>query len=174
MIENFFLLYYTSTIRTHAHCGTRERGPYEVIRQKPLRSGGDALSGRRLPRPASIRQVSEGTGISDSYLEQIFFRLRKAGLLAAVRGAGGGFYPARELSKITAGEIVRAMEDGATPVLCVDDPSLCKSRLTACCRTRSLWVRISEEIYRKLDAESLSGLRDRYLASLAAGKGGAE
>ncbi len=125
-------------------------------------------------RPASIRQVSEGTGISDSYLEQIFFRLRKAGLLAAVRGAGGGFYPARELSKITAGEIVRAMEDGATPVLCVDDPSLCKSRLTACCRTRSLWVRISEEIYRKLDAESLSGLRDRYLASLAAGKGGAE
>ncbi len=125
-------------------------------------------------QPASIRQVSEGTGISDSYLEQIFFRLRKAGLLAAVRGAGGGFYPARELSEITAGEIVRTMEDGATPVLCVDDPSQCKSRLTACCKTRSLWVRISEEIYQRLDDESLSGLRDRYLASLADGKGGAE
>ena len=125
-------------------------------------------------QPASIRQVSEGTGISDSYLEQIFFRLRKAGLLAAVRGAGGGFYPARELSEITAGEIVRTMEDGATPVLCVDDPSQCKSRLTACCKTRSLWVRISEEIYQRLDDESLSGLRDRYLVSLADGKGGAE
>ena len=42
---------------------------------------------------ANIRQVSEATGISGSYLEQIFFRLRKAGLLAALRGAGGAFTP---------------------------------------------------------------------------------
>lgn len=38
-----------------------------------------------------IRQVATGTGITESYLEQIFFRLRKAGLLTAVRGAGEAF-----------------------------------------------------------------------------------
>ena len=118
---------------------------------------------------ASIRRVSEGTGISGSYLEQIFFRLRKAGLLAALRGAGGGFYPARDLSSITAGDIVRAMEDDATPVTCLDDPAQCRNRMTACCKTRSLWFRISDEIYRRLDAQSLSLLRDRYRTFLEGG-----
>ena len=118
-------------------------------------------------KPASIREISKGTGLSESYLEQIFFRLRKMGLLTASRGASGGYCLSREPSAITAGEIVRAMEEHASPVVCVEDPAHCKDRLTACCRTRSLWMRLADEIYRTLDARTLSDLREGYASYLA-------
>ena len=112
-----------------------------------------------------IRQVSQATGITESYLEQIFFRLRKAGLLTAVRGAGGGFYPGRPPEEISAGDIVRAMEDESSPVGCVHDPSSCKNQRAECCQTRGLWVELTEEIYRQLDSQTLASLKERFLAA---------
>jgi len=70
-----------------------------------------ALALARLSRdgsPVSIKILSEKEGISPEFLEQIFFKLRKAGLILSVRGPGGGFYFARPLAEISLLEILEA------------------------------------------------------------------
>lgn len=59
-------------------------------------------------KPISIKTISEIESISPEFLEQIFFKLRKAGIIASVRGPGGGFFFARPLSSILLKDIVTA------------------------------------------------------------------
>jgi Rrf2 family iron-sulfur cluster assembly transcriptional regulator len=63
-------------------------------------------------RPLSIKMLSEQEEISAEFLEQIFFRLRKAGVIRSVRGPGGGFFFSRPLEKITLMEIIDASGEG--------------------------------------------------------------
>jgi len=58
--------------------------------------------------PVSINCLSEQENISSVFLEQIFFKLRKAGLVSSVRGPGGGFRFARQLDQISVKEILDA------------------------------------------------------------------
>ena len=72
----------------------------------------------------NTREIAKETGISLSYLEQIFFLLKKSGLLAAERGAAGGFRLALPAEQITAGMAVRAIEGGdLAPVPCIQTVS---------------------------------------------------
>lgn len=57
--------------------------------------------------------------MSESYLEQLFPKLRKAGLVESVRGAGGGYRLARSLESVSVGDILRAAEGDLIPVECV-------------------------------------------------------
>ena len=59
-------------------------------------------------RPVSINSLSEQENISSVFLEQIFFKLRKAGLVSSVRGPGGGFRFAKPLNQISVKEILDA------------------------------------------------------------------
>lgn len=112
--------------------------------------------------PLSLSQVSSGTGISENYLEQIAFRLRKAGLLSTRRGTGGGFYLSEPPEQITIGRIVRALEDSVVPVSCVADLSKCESKIRGSCVTRGLWITVSEEIGSVLDSLTLADLKTQY------------
>ncbi len=69
-------------------------------------------------KPVSIKAISDAEGISPEFLEQIFFKLRKAGLIASVRGPGGGFYFARPISDITLKDIVEASGEGVDMAAC--------------------------------------------------------
>ncbi len=60
--------------------------------------------------PTQIRVIGERQGIPMRYLEQIFQRLRKADLIKAKRGPGGGYLLAREPSEISLAEVVEAIE----------------------------------------------------------------
>jgi Rrf2 family iron-sulfur cluster assembly transcriptional regulator len=60
-------------------------------------------------KPISIRVLSETEDISAEFLEQIFFRLRKAGIISSTRGPGGGFKLDRDLSDISVAEIFEAV-----------------------------------------------------------------
>ena len=60
--------------------------------------------------PVGIRAISERQAIPARYLEQIFQRLRKAGLVASRRGPGGGYVLARPAAAITLREVVEAVE----------------------------------------------------------------
>ncbi len=60
--------------------------------------------------PVGIRAISERQAIPARYLEQIFQRLRRAGLVASRRGPGGGYVLARPASEITLREVVEAVE----------------------------------------------------------------
>ncbi len=113
----------------------------------------------------SIKQISQGTGISESYLEQIFFVLRKAGLLCTIRGKKGGFSLNGSAQQITAGMVVRAVEGSLVPVACVDDLSACSSPARDQCVTRRLWVNLSHTINRILDGLTLKQLKEQFKQS---------
>jgi Rrf2 family iron-sulfur cluster assembly transcriptional regulator len=63
-------------------------------------------------KPVPIKSISEQEDISAEFLEQIFFKLRKADVIHSVRGPGGGFYFARPLDKITLMDIIEASGEG--------------------------------------------------------------
>jgi Rrf2 family iron-sulfur cluster assembly transcriptional regulator len=70
-------------------------------------------------QPVSIKYIAEREEISPEFLEQIFFRLRKAGVIGSVRGPGGGFYFARPLAEITLLDILEASGEGLGIAPCV-------------------------------------------------------
>ncbi len=63
-------------------------------------------------KPVSIKSISEREDISAEFLEQIFFKLRKADVIRSVRGPGGGFFFARPLDEITLMDIIEASGEG--------------------------------------------------------------
>lgn len=61
--------------------------------------------------PVPLAEISERQGISLSYLEQLFSRLRKHELLASVRGPGGGYFLGRDSDQIAVGAIITAVNE---------------------------------------------------------------
>ena len=71
--------------------------------------------------PLQIKDISKRQEIPPRYLEQIFHKLKGANIINSVRGPGGGYVLARDPSKITVGDIVKAMKEPIDPVFCVED-----------------------------------------------------
>ncbi len=65
--------------------------------------------------PVTLASISVHQGISQSYMEQLFMRLRKAGLIQGSRGPGGGYRLGRDAANITVADIVLAVDDHAGP-----------------------------------------------------------
>ncbi len=97
-------------------------------------------------RPVKIRDISVRQGISERYLEQIFFKLLKAGLLKGKRGPRGGYVLDRDPSEITLSDLINAIEGRPlvpVPVKCLSDDNhdgeTC--RIFDRCITRHVWKR---------------------------------
>ncbi|MBD3284719.1 Rrf2 family transcriptional regulator [candidate division WOR-3 bacterium] len=60
--------------------------------------------------PISIKEISEHEDLSVKYLEQLFLKLRKAGLVKSVRGMYGGYFLARPPDKISLGDVIKAVQ----------------------------------------------------------------
>ncbi len=112
--------------------------------------------------PVNIREIADQTGIPLKYLEQIFFRLRKSGILVAKRGPSGGFLLNPALPQITVGDVVRAVETDIKPVVCLKSREHCESGIYDTCVTRLLWKRISDAVESVLDGVTLQSLGDAY------------
>lgn len=109
--------------------------------------------------PVPISSVAARQNISESYLEQLFGKLRKAGLVASVRGAQGGYQLARRASDISVGDILRALEGNLEAVEC---PGLnvevgCEDADT--CVTKFVWQRINDSITQAVNDISLEQLK---------------
>jgi Rrf2 family protein len=109
----------------------------------------------------STRSISENTGISDGYLEQLFIPLRKAGIVQGIRGPLGGYLPGRDMDKITVGEILRAVEGPLEPVNCVKSEPC---PLSADCISKHTWAELYQEINGCVDSISLEDLVEAYYA----------
>jgi Rrf2 family iron-sulfur cluster assembly transcriptional regulator len=68
--------------------------------------------------PVSIKSIAEHEEISPEFLEQIFFRLRRAGVIESVRGPGGGFFFQKPLAEITLLDIIEASGEGLSIAPC--------------------------------------------------------
>src|SRR5712691_3736721 len=68
--------------------------------------------------PVTLAGISERQKISLSYLEQLFGKLRRRHLVESVRGPGGGYHLAREASKVTVADIIKAVEEPLDSTQC--------------------------------------------------------
>jgi Rrf2 family protein len=107
--------------------------------------------------PARKKAIAEAEGISADYVEQIFMRLRTAGLVRSHRGLNGGFSLAREPDSISVGDVLKAVEDELTMAPCRSGPC---GRASACA-TREVWQRAEEAMQKVLGGASLAGLARR-------------
>jgi Rrf2 family transcriptional regulator, cysteine metabolism repressor len=112
-------------------------------------------------RHESLKEVSERRSISETYLEQIFVKLKKNGIVSSVRGAQGGYRVDRPFDEITVGEIVRAVEGPLAPVKCtVDKAAPVECDIYDRCVTKDFWMKVADEINDTLDAVTLKTLID--------------
>ncbi len=89
-------------------------------------------------KPVSIRKISEAEKISAEFLEQIFFKLRKGGVITSVRGPGGGFKLSRDAADISIAEIFDAVGEGLIITPCAEGhPDSCE-RMSDCI-VNQLW-----------------------------------
>lgn len=98
-------------------------------------------------RPMSIRQLAETEEISPEFLEQIFFRLRKADVIKSTRGPGGGFALNRDPSQITIKQIFDAVgeEISLSPCTSSCDPDFVCSREKRCL-AHDMWSEAADYI----------------------------
>ncbi len=109
--------------------------------------------------PVIVRDISDAQEIPVRYLENILNTLRRDGIVASSRGAGGGFRLARDPSAITIGDIVRSLEGPIIIVNCTENGDC--SRAGRCAATR-LWGRVGNMLERELDAVTLADLVDLH------------
>jgi Rrf2 family iron-sulfur cluster assembly transcriptional regulator len=93
--------------------------------------------------PVSLADISERQGISLSYLEQLFARLRKQGLVSSVRGPGGGYQLGRTSAEIAIAEVISAVDESIDATRC-QGKSDCQGGVR--CLTHSLWSDLSHRI----------------------------
>jgi len=106
--------------------------------------------------PIMIKDISKRQDISDLYLEQLFNRLKTAGLVRSTRGPRGGFTLTRSPSLITMRDVLQAMEGSTAPVECVDNAQIC-ARADSCV-TRRLWTAMKQAMDEVLDSTTLKDL----------------
>lgn len=102
-----------------------------------------------------LTDIAERQNISLSYLEQICANLRKAGLIDAVRGPGGGYSLARSGNDISVAEILRAVDENLD-FTCGGGQD-CGGEENPCL-THGLWSNLSHELYRFLDDKKLADI----------------
>ncbi|NQT57582.1 MAG: Rrf2 family transcriptional regulator [Bacteroidetes bacterium] len=92
-------------------------------------------------KPISIRVLSEQTCISPEFLEQIFFRLRKADLITSTRGPGGGFAFTRSPSDVSIDDIFMAIDEGYffTPCSAVEEQEIVDCDYSDDCTANEFW-----------------------------------
>jgi Rrf2 family iron-sulfur cluster assembly transcriptional regulator len=127
------------------------KGRYAVTAMLDLALHGDK-------GPVSLAEISSRQEISLSYLEQLFSRLRKNGLVASTRGPGGGYRVARELQEVAVSEIILAVNESVDATQCAGKEN-CLSH--GRCLTHDLWQGLSAQIEDFLSGVSLQDLIDR-------------
>jgi Rrf2 family iron-sulfur cluster assembly transcriptional regulator len=105
-------------------------------------------------KPVTLAAISERQFISLSYLEQLFRRLREAGLVRSVRGPGGGYLLARDAAEIMVADVIRSVNE---PIR----TTMCENAIRGChrgkrCDTHQLWEALGQHIYRFLDVVSIA------------------
>jgi Rrf2 family protein len=104
--------------------------------------------------PVRTTSISERTGITVQFIEQILKPLRQAELVTSKRGAAGGYRLNRKAEEISLGEIIRVMEGQLCLTDCCEDEKICVR--SGVCMTRDAWRRVSDILANALDALKLS------------------
>jgi len=107
-----------------------------------------------------VQDISRRQEISPRYIEQIFQKLRKAGIIGSRRGPSGGYFLKKKPEEITVGEIIRITEGGLVPVACVDPPKHSKNscKKSGACVTQSIWREAGKRLNEYFDSITIKDL----------------
>lgn len=105
----------------------------------------------------SLPEIAERQGLSAAYLEQLFAKLRRAGLVDSARGADGGYRLARAAGAISVSAIVDAVDEEIRTTACGGAATGCRGD-GARCLTHDLWEELGRQIERFLGAVTLDDI----------------
>ena len=117
-------------------------------------------------KPIALADVAERQEISLSYLEQLFGKLRRGGLVKSVRGPGGGYLLARGVANTRIADIILSVDESIKTTRCTPgSPTGCTSNKSRCL-THDLWEELGNHIFLYLNSVSLADvIDDRVLGS---------
>lgn len=123
------------------------RGRYAIMAMIDL-----AELSKTSPRPVTLAQIADRQQISLSYLEQLFAKLRKNGVVASVRGPGGGYQIPKPLNLVMLSDIIGAVDEVVDVTRCgVPEPMASAGHAAGCvhgrkCNAHDLWQALSGHI----------------------------
>lgn len=106
-------------------------------------------------KPVTLAGISERQGISLSYLEQLFSRLRRNGLVKSVRGPGGGYRLAKNHHDISVSDIITAVDELIDATQCGGKENCHEGKP---CMTHELWSSLNAKILEYLSGIVLADL----------------
>ena len=113
------------------------------------------LASAKEQRPISLAEISSRQGISLSYLEQLFAKLRRKSLVASVRGPGGGYRLAQAAEDIRVAEIIIAVDESLDLTGCKSASSHGCTAKSGRCLTHDLWDELGRQVYLYLNSVTL-------------------
>ncbi|MBI3675513.1 MAG: Rrf2 family transcriptional regulator [Proteobacteria bacterium] len=138
------------------------KGRYAVMAMADL-AGHDGGS-----KPVSLAEIAKRQEISLSYLEQLFAKLRRGGLVKSVRGPGGGYRLARPANDVRIADIIVAVDEPIQATRCrADSAKGCMGTVTGRCITHDLWEELGRQIHVFLAGVSLADVLEKRVLGRA-------
>jgi Rrf2 family iron-sulfur cluster assembly transcriptional regulator len=107
--------------------------------------------------PTQIKEISSREGITPRYLEQIFQKLKKAGIVKSIRGPKGGYYLSRKPEEIMVREVILAVDETIEPIFCARSPKGRKKCLRETqCVAQVIWKEAGQRLSDYLNSVSLA------------------
>jgi Rrf2 family iron-sulfur cluster assembly transcriptional regulator len=132
------------------------KGRYAVMAMVDLASNSKG-------QPVALADIAERQEISLSYLEQLFAKLRKGGLVKSVRGPGGGYLLAYPLAESRISDIILAVDEPIRATRCAPgSPAGCRSNKSRCL-THDLWEELGNQIHLYLSSVTLADICSRRI-----------
>ena len=132
------------------------KGRYAVMAMVDLASNSKG-------QPVALADIAERQEISLSYLEQLFAKLRKGGLVKSVRGPGGGYLLAHAVDASRISDIILAVDEPIRATRCAPgSPAGCRSNKTRCL-THDLWEELGNQIHLYLSSVTLADICNRRI-----------
>jgi Rrf2 family iron-sulfur cluster assembly transcriptional regulator len=130
------------------------KGRYAVMAMVDLARHGNG-------HPVSLAEIAERQEISLSYLEQLFAKLRRCGLVRSVRGPGGGYLLAHDQDDMRICDIIVAVDEPIQAVRCTPGEAVgCRGDRSRCL-THDLWEELSNQIRLYLSSVSLGDVCEK-------------
>ena len=130
------------------------KGRYAVMAMVDLASSAKGA-------PIALADIAERQEISLSYLEQLFARLRKGGLVKSVRGPGGGYLLAHPADAMRISDIILAVDEPIRATRCAaGSPAGCRTNRGRCL-THDLWEELGNQIHLYLSSVTVADVCER-------------
>lgn len=130
------------------------KGRYAVMAMVDLARHGDGAA-------VSLADIAERQEISLSYLEQLFAKLRRSGLVKSVRGPGGGYLLTHDRDEVRISDIILAVDEPLQAVRCTPGEAIgCRGDRSRCL-THDLWEELSNQIHLYLSSVTLGDVCEK-------------